>query len=63
LRQKNSFFIELKDKTKIVTPLLALVLATIMVGTTIILPLQALNAQTITVKRKMLLALIKLVRV
>ena len=46
---KKALVIELKSNRKIVTPLLALsfVLATIM-GTTILLPFQALNAQNVT---------------
>jgi hypothetical protein len=46
---KKALVIELKNNRKIVTPLLALsfILATIM-GTTILLPFQALNAQNVT---------------
>jgi hypothetical protein len=45
-------FIQLKNKTKIVTPLMALslVLAIIITGTTILVPFQALNAQNATVQ-------------
>jgi hypothetical protein len=48
---KKAFVIELKNNRKTMTPLLAIsfVLATIM-GTTILLPFQALNAQNVTVQ-------------
>jgi hypothetical protein len=51
LVDKDSF-IQLKNKTKIVTPLMALslVLAIIITGTTILLPFQAINAQNATVQ-------------
>jgi hypothetical protein len=43
-------FIQLKNKTKIVMPVTALVLAIIITGTTILLPFQAINAQNATVQ-------------
>jgi hypothetical protein len=49
LVDKDSF-IQLRNKTKIVTPIMALVLAIIITGTTIILPFQTLNAQNVTVQ-------------
>ena len=49
LVDKDSF-IQLKNKTKIVMPVTALVLAIIITGTTIILPFQAINAQNVTVQ-------------
>jgi hypothetical protein len=49
LVDKDSF-IQLKNKTKIVMPVMALVLAIIITGTTIILPFQAINAQNVTVQ-------------
>ena len=49
LVDKDSF-IQLKNKTKIVMPVTALVLAIIITGTTILLPFQAINAQNVTVQ-------------
>ena len=50
MKDKIDSFVHIIHDTKAVTSLFALVLAIIMVGTTIILPLQLLNAQNMTIK-------------
>jgi hypothetical protein len=49
MKEKNNSFLPIMHDVKIMTPLCVLVLAIIIVGTTI-LPLQVLNAQKITIK-------------
>ena len=49
MKENNSSFLNAMHDVKIMTPLCVLVLAIIIVGTTI-LPLQVLNAQTMTIK-------------
>src|SRR6185437_12509097 len=49
MKEKINSFVHAMHDIKIMTPLCALVLATIIVGTTI-LPLQVINAQNITIK-------------